>query len=283
MTDKEKEYWNSRINNIYDKNYEAKKIELLYKKAYYEVEEEIKKLYEELKDKGELTTTKLYQYDRFMSLRRQIKSQCKDIRSSLTSEVRKKLSQSYKETFQTVNKMLGQDNTWGIQNQKMAQKVINTKWEGSNFSKRIWKNTDSLAKDIESNIVSCVINGTNKDTIVKIIKNRYNVGFNKADRLVRTELMHTINSAQIDTYKEDGVEYVEWYAAEDERMCSICGEMHEKKFKTTEAPSIAHANCRCILLPVVDKILTKGLGSKDTSKSETEEHKLPKNLKKLKI
>lgn len=56
-------------------------------------------------------------------------------------------------------------------------------------------------------------------------------------------------------YEEAGYEEVRWHAVEDERKCSICGKLHDTKFKINEAPHAPiHPRCRCILLPVIDEV-----------------------------
>ena len=276
MNSSEKEYWASRIDNVFDKNYHSGTLQKLYRENYYQVEANILELYDKLIKKSELTTTELYQYQRFLSLRQQLAEQCGETATALNAQTTAALTKAYKDTFHTVNGLLNGSSVWGIQNQYMLNKVLNKKWCGSNFSSRIWKNTNSVAKDVESAVVSCVTRGVSKDVYVKMIKDRYNVGFFKADRLVRTELMHTINEAQRDTYRADGVSEVEWRAAEDERMCAVCGSMHGEIFKIDKAPALAHANCRCTILPVIETIDTSKMVDNsgesdiiDTGKLET--------------
>ncbi len=258
MDSKSKEYWNSRIQDVYDEIYDRKTIRKIYRKAYYDVEADIKSLYDSLKDTGDISTTKLYQFERFISLKKELKNQAKYVKSTLDNEVTKTLTQAYKDTFDTVNHMVGKDRTWGVQNDKMVEAAVHKKWQGANFSERIWKDTDELARDVKAAITDCITRGVSKDVYVKQIMKQYNAGFSKADRLVRTELMHTINTAQIETYKMDGVTKVEWYTADDERVCSDCGSMHGRIFDIKEVGNdvevIAHPNCRCTYLPVIDDI-----------------------------
>lgn len=68
--------------------------------------------------------------------------------------------------------------------------------------------------------------------------------------------MHTINEGQKDVYKAEGIKKVKWYAAEDERMCDVCGKMHDKEYDIDNVPSIAHANCRCTIIPIINTDLT---------------------------
>lgn len=261
------EYWKSRIDNVFDSNYHKNELKKMYIKAYAENEKQILKLYDELKKKGRLTTTQLYRIDRFMSLRKALAKQAEQVNSELNERMTQDLTNAYRETFGECVRELGLDMTWSMQNEKMLNKVLNTKWAGSNYSKRIWNNSQQLPKDVEAAVVDCLTRGTSKDVYVKAIKNKYNVGFSKADRLVRTELSHTINEGQRDIYKSYGFKKVKWYAAEDERMCKLCGSMHEKIYDIDDVPSVAHANCRCTFSPVAESLETGGKSVKTVDNS----------------
>ena len=261
------EYWKSRIDNVFDSNYHKNELKKMYIKAYAENEKQILKLYDELKKKGKLTTTQLYRTDRFMSLRKALAKQAEQVNSELNERMTQDLTNAYQETFGECVRELGLDMTWSMQNEKMLNKVLNTKWAGSNYSKRIWNNSQQLPKDVEAAVVDCLTRGTSKDVYVKAIKNKYNVGFSKADRLVRTELSHTINEGQRDIYKSYGFKKVKWYAAEDERMCKLCGSMHEKIYDIDDVPSVAHANCRCTFSPVAESLETGGKSAKTVDNS----------------
>lgn len=251
------EYWQRRIDRLFDKYHAAAQTKQLYRQAYKKVEQDILRLYEELRDKGRLTTTQLYQYQRFLALRREIQKQCGAIDTALQANVTAALTNAYKETFEIVTDLIDSNSVWGIQNERMVQAVLKTDWSGDTYSRRIWKNTRSVAKRMEAAVTDCITRGTSKDVYVKQIKQTFNVGFNAADRIVRTELMHVLGVAQIDTYYADGIKRVKWLAEIDGRVCAACAGLNGKVFDIEEfvsgsRPVIEHPNCRCTLLPVLD-------------------------------
>lgn len=251
------EYWQRRIDRLFDKYHAAAQTKQLYRQAYKKVEQDILRLYEELRDKGRLTTTQLYQYQRFLALRREIQKQCGAIDTALQANVTAALTNAYKETFEIVTDLIDSNSVWGIQNERMVQAVLKTDWSGDTYSRRIWKNTRSVAKRVEAAVTDCITRGTSKDVYVKQIKQTFNVGFNAADRIVRTELMHVLGVAQIDTYYADGIKRVKWLAEIDGRVCAACAGLNGKVFDIEEFVSgsrevIEHPNCRCTLLPVLD-------------------------------
>jgi len=77
----------------------------------------------------------------------------------------------------------------------------------------------------------------------------------RALRIARTELNRALNTATMDTYQTNGVEYVEWLA-DEEGDCKICPSFadlgavpigYQFDEDITEPP--AHPNCRCTILP----------------------------------
>lgn len=251
MKDRNKDYWHERINNIFDRSIRENEIAEIYRGQYRDIEKKIIELYNRAVKQKIVTRTDLYSFYSFQKLLKGIEKQNKDIKAKLCRETVLTLQRAYKETFSSVTEMLDGDSHWGVQNEEMLKSVLNTKWEGNNFSSRIWENTEKLSQRIKADVTTAIVQGTGKDTLVKNIMRDYNVGFSKADRLVRTETMHAINQAQLDTYAKEGVEEVEWNAGFDERMCDICGSMHGRKYKIGEAPTLMHPNCRCTLVPVI--------------------------------
>lgn len=254
------EYWQKRIDQLFDKYYAAAQAKQLYRKAYQKVEQDILRLYEELMKKGRLTTTQLYQYQRFMALCEELRKQCGVINTTLQENVTEALTDTYKETFQLASVMAGGSAAWSVQNERMVQAFLKTDWSGDTYSGRIWKNTKNAAKRVEEAVVDCITRGTSKDVYVKQIKQELNVSFNAADRIVRTELMRTINQGQVDTYFSEGINQLKWSAEIDGRVCANCAALNGKVFDIREfvsggRPVILHPNCRCTVLPVLDDIL----------------------------
>jgi SPP1 gp7 family putative phage head morphogenesis protein len=51
-------------------------------------------------------------------------------------------------------------------------------------------------------------------------------------------------------YKDLGVTKVKWVAEHDYKTCGICSELDGEIFDFDKAPSKAHINCRCVLIPI---------------------------------
>lgn len=78
----------------------------------------------------------------------------------------------------------------------------------------------------------------------------------RVDRVVRNELVTAYSESSKRAYEMSGiVETLEWYTAEDERVCPICGPNHGVEVKPNEtfpsghSNSPAHIMCRCTVVP----------------------------------
>lgn len=248
------EYWEKRLAKIRDNAVKNEKIKAIYRRAYRTTEKDLKKLYDELADMGELTASKLYRSRRFLTLLDELKKQNGDIKSTLTKRIKTALKQAFKDTYSLAGGKLGKETAWTVQNSKAAETIINTDWSGKHFSKRIWANTNKLSTDIRRKVTDCVIRGTAKDTAIKQIMKSYDTGYNNAYRLVQTEVARTQNAASVERYKEEGVKKAKWVTAHDERVCPHCGAMEGKIFDIDKVPHIMHPRCHCSVDPVVSSI-----------------------------
>lgn len=138
---------------------------------------------------------------------------------------------------------------------KAAQQLINSIWvaDGKSWSQRIWENTSLLVDTLNDELINCVATGKPAASLKKALMEKFNVSFNRADSLARTELAHIQTEAAKKRYEDYGIEQVEVWADEDERRCEVCGKLHQTKYFVGAAlPIPAHPRCRCCIVPVVD-------------------------------
>ena len=85
-----------------------------------------------------------------------------------------------------------------------VQQIIARSWSEKHFISTVWDNKNKLSGILKKGITDTIVLGKSKDDLVKTVRNKMQVGFNEADRVVRTELMHTINSGVVQRYKDSG-------------------------------------------------------------------------------
>ena len=65
--------------------------------------------------------------------------------------------------------------------------------------------------------------------------------------------MHYLNESSKKAYQDAGVEKLQYWAAEDERTCEVCGSYHEEIMAYDEIPILPlHPNCRCTYIPIIE-------------------------------
>jgi SPP1 gp7 family putative phage head morphogenesis protein len=64
--------------------------------------------------------------------------------------------------------------------------------------------------------------------------------------IARTEVLRAHNQGKLKFHQAVGIQRLEWFTMDDERMCPVCGVLDGKQFPLEEFPQQpAHPNCRC--------------------------------------
>lgn len=257
-------YWGKR---------EAKQEEILYDKtiaqynaqmakAYRETLNDIQSrmisLYELIKDKdSNVAINELYKFNRYYDLMAVINKKLTALGEKEQKITNSKLIEMYQETGKLLH--LSDDISFAIGDDFAAKAAVKAVWcaDGKHWSSRIWTNKQALQARLEKGLIDCVSRGAPKDELVKALKADFDIGFNQADRIARTELTYVQNQAAKDKYKEAGVKRYKILSAHDSRTCDICKKMDGKIFNLDEAqPGVNfppfHPNDRCAILAVLE-------------------------------
>ena len=137
-----------------------------------------------------------------------------------------------------------------------VRQMINQIWcaDGKSWSARVWENVDRLQETLNDSLINCVVTGKPMGDLKKQLMHDFNVSFNRADTIVRTEMAHIQTEAAKQRYKDYGLQEVEILADEDERRCDVCGKLHGTRYPIgAHIPIPAHPKCRCCIVPVVEE------------------------------
>lgn len=185
-----------------------------------------------------------------MKLRNVITEQAKVIASSQLDILDFLLPQIFKSTLEYMD-----DGTtyFNIISSQLLNTALDTAWLGSNYSERVWNNTNELAARLNEDILNMVILGKNPTDIKRQIKDDLGVSYRMADRLIRTESSHIFNTAAIAGYKARGVKQVKYiHKGKCSSKCD-CHSLDGKVFDIGTEPLLPrHPNCICCYAPVVD-------------------------------
>ena len=251
------EYWENRIaketwrtyNNVEEQNRDLLR---MYEKTSSSIKRELYALAEEAEKTGELTRTQQYRFNKLLGQQGAIFQEIEKLRTSIEKSQTSRMKTAGRAVYKNVMESLGIDN-FSFPNKKEMEQMLRSPWHGSFFSERLWNDMGVLERNMNGVINNFIATGKTVTETAVQLSNVMQKSFNVAHRLVRTETINYMNRSALRGYKDAGVKKVQWWAAEDERTCKICGANHEKEYDIDKAPILpCHTGCRCTWLPVLD-------------------------------
>ena len=109
------------------------------------------------------------------------------------------------------------------------------KWTGEGYSDRIWSNTGALASSVKDELLVSLMTGRSVRDTSQAIAERFEVGQNKARRLVRTESAFFHNQMELLSYEDAEITKYKFVAVLDRRTSKICQEHDNKVYDTDKA------------------------------------------------
>ncbi len=168
------------------------------------------------------------------------------------------IKEGYYHTIFDIQKGTGISFSFSQIDKKTINLLLNENWiDNSNFSQRIWNNSEKLGEYLRTQLTADSMSGKSIQKIAKELSEYMNVGLYNATRLVRTEVNHFANEAEMLSYEELGIEKYRYIATLDNRTCEHCAELDNKIFKVKDrkpgknCPPI-HSNDRCTTVAEFD-------------------------------
>lgn len=256
------EYWEDRIANETWKTYndlEEKNIDLLkmYEKSSRNIKNELLALAEKAEKHGGLGRTDQYRFNKLLGQQGEIFKECERLGEQIEKHSINGMKQGGKDVYKNIMQSLG-NNDFSYPNKKTMEQMLRSPWHGSFFSERLWRDMGKLEQNLNGVINDGVATGKTITEMAVQLSNIMQKSFNAAHTLVRTETINYMNRSALRSYKDAGVTEVQWWAAEDERTCEICGTHHGDKYNIDKAPILpCHTGCRCTWIPVIGTTVKK--------------------------
>lgn len=176
---------------------------------------------------------------RLQALQEHIYIQCKrladvEIQASRTGYM-STIKNAYYRTLYDIQRGLNIGFAFASMPSRVIQAIIKHPWSGRHFSKRIWDNTDLLAKQLPKIVTAALMSGASNSKLVAELAKCMDVGKLAANRLIRTELTYMANAAEMESYKEGGVDKYVFVATLDKRTSAKCRQHDLKVYKVSEA------------------------------------------------
>jgi SPP1 gp7 family putative phage head morphogenesis protein len=162
--------------------------------------------------------------------------------------------EGYYETIFDVEKFKGFSSSFSGLNKQAIGKAIYAKYEGANFSQRLWKNQTNLITILEKEIPRGITLGYNPRKLADLTSKKLGTNYNNTVRLIRTEYNKVLNDATYQGYVACRIAQYQILATLDNRTSEICQEMDSKIYELSEKevgvnyPPF-HPNCRTTTIP----------------------------------
>ena len=157
----------------------------------------------------------------------------------------------------------------GALNEPALKELINTPFNGYNYSEQVWGNTDALAKDLREVLKRGFIRGDDVRSMASELAKKYNVARARAQTLIRTDGTAIVNRSAIKRYEETGLEFYRISVHMDNRTSQICKRIHREnkryridEFETGVTAPPFHYNCRSAVIPDEDELNNKSENNK---------------------
>lgn len=199
------------------------------------------------------TPADLYKLDKYWQLQGQLRQQLRKLGDKQISAMSKAFEIQFFDIYYSID--IEGFEAFTTIDETLAKQMINAIWcaDGKSWSERIWKNTDLLQEALNEGLIECVLTGKKPTQLKKLLQEKFEVSYSRADAIVRTEMAHIQTQSAQKRYKDYGIQEVEVFVDEDERTCPICAKHEGERIPiNAQMPVPFHPRCRCCVVPVVE-------------------------------
>lgn len=283
---KNNRYWEKRLDEVAQRRYELqyglmeKELKKLYESMQEVIKAETEELYLKLLEE-ELKRSEVWTYKRYKDLIKTINREAVKLGMGEIDILNHNLEYALKDVYN--GSELPKAIQFNLIDDATVKQLIATPWSEKHFSQTVWDNKKKLVNTLKKGITESIVLGKSKDKLVEAIMQKLNQGFNASDNVVRTELMATINNAQLQKYKDNGYAEGKILIAKDDRTCDHCKEYwnngEPKELKSIILP--VHPRCRCTAVPITgleEKVKETILNNSNSDIIQLEDIVIPKSL-----
>ncbi|KFN92164.1 phage head morphogenesis protein [Tetragenococcus muriaticus] len=267
---KNSKYWQKRLRDplykAYNENEKATRAWLhFYEDAKKDIDAELMDVYKQI-GKDDPKISDFYRSNHLEKIEKQIEKSLEAIGNKEDTYLKGKIKDGVTLGSKTVSDAL----QTSMLNKRAIDQLIKQPWQDGDFSSRIWDNKAQLISSMKSELTAGIVKGDGIYKVADRLDKRLDVGKSQTQRLARTEYMHALNAGQLETYRENGYDKLEWVASEDGRGCDTCHIRNGKQYSINDVPVLpAHPNCRCTMIPVItDEMIEEQAKELEEAQSE---------------
>ena len=117
----------------------------------------------------------------------------------------------------------------------VIEEILKTNWSGMHYSDRVWRNSQVMTNKLEQVLLEGIMTGKSYRKLAIELEEMSEDGVFAAERLIRTEMTYISNQAELQSYKECGIDEYIFVATLDSRTSEPCRKMDRKRVKISDA------------------------------------------------
>lgn len=118
-------------------------------------------------------------------------------------------------------------------------------YQSQDASKRLYRHSTDFQLAASRVIEQGLVGGSGVAKVAEQLRRELGVTKSKAETIARTESMSAMDSATRDTYRKNGIEYVQRIGTQDDRICPICASRVGNVYPVDKAVAVTHPRDRC--------------------------------------
>lgn len=180
-----------------------------------------------------------YRISRYQALQNNIDIELKKL-ANIEQDVTKiryvdTINEAYYHSIFDVQKVTGLGFSFAQIDNRTIELMLNEKWvDKTNFSQKIWNNSEKLGNYLQIQLTADTLSGKSIAKISNELAEYMNAGLYNATRLVRTEVNHFANEAEMLSYQELDIEKYRFIATLDNVTCEHCAELDNRIFNVKD-------------------------------------------------
>ena len=202
----------------------------------------------------------IYHIDRLKALQIQIRQQIEILEAKKLSDMESIFTNTYADGYYKslyeLHKGMGYGKAFALIDTNAIEKAFAMTYgkDGLNFSQRIWKDRNYLARTLETEFVQMIIRGEGPDRLINLLSKRFDTSKSAAANLVQTESAFLASNCRKDAMESLDVEEFEIVETLDIKTCDTCGALDGthlpmNKFEPWVTAPPFHHRCRGTTVP----------------------------------
>lgn len=105
---------------------------------------------------------------------------------------------------------------------RRLEEMLSARWSGMNYSERIWRNGETIAKRVQQDLAFGILAGHDINQIIDQLAHDFDIARWQASRLIRTEYTYIANATQLQAYRDMDMPYYQFIATLDMKTSEVC-------------------------------------------------------------